>query len=90
MTDVFLEEFAKVAEEKLSPDSLDTVLEPFLTAVKTAEEDRYREHIVERIFRHLLRQRDPGIKLEDEELEDSEEEDECDNEEFDDAMEEGR
>ena len=38
VTDVFLEEFAKVAEEKLSPDSLDTVLEPFLTAVKTAEE----------------------------------------------------
>merc|ERR1719500_2209720 len=86
VTDVFLEELAKVAQEKLSPDSLDTVLEPFLTAVKTAEEDRYREHIVERIFRHLLRQSDPGIKWQDEEFEDSDEE-ECDDEEVDDAME---
>ena len=45
---------------------------------------------MERIFRHLLRQRDPGIKWQDEEFEDSVGEDECDNEEFDDAMEEGR
>ena len=83
VTDVFLEELAKVAEEKLSPDSLDTVLEPFLTAIKTAEEDRYREHIVERIFRHLLRQSDPGIKWQDEEFEES---DDCDDEDVDDAM----
>ena len=60
VTDVFLEELAKVAQEKLDTDILEMFLEPFLQAVKLSQEDRYRDHVVERIFKHLLRQSDPG------------------------------
>ena len=80
VTDVFLEELAKAAEEKLSTDNLEIILEPFLKAVKTSDEARYRDHVVERIFRHLLRQSDPGIKWQDEEFAGEDEEDEEDDE----------
>merc|ERR1712241_227660 len=79
VTDVFLEELAKAAEEKLSTDNLEIILEPFLKAVKTSDEARYRDHVVERIFRHLLRQSDPGIKWQDEEFAGEDEEDEEDD-----------
>merc|ERR1712241_813667 len=79
VTDVFLEELAKAAEEKLSTDNLEIILEPFLKAVKTSDEARYRDHAVERIFRHLLRQGDPGIKWQDEEFAGEDEEDEEDD-----------
>ena len=76
VTDVFLEELAKVANEHLATDKLELILKPFLLAVKTCDEDRYRKHVVERIFKHLLRQSDPGIKWQDEEFEDDEEDEE--------------
>merc|ERR1719422_1138774 len=76
VTDVFLEELAKVANEQLASEKLELILKPFLVAVKTCDEDRYRKHVVERIFKHLLRQSDPGIKWQDEEFEDDEEDEE--------------
>merc|ERR1712241_766986 len=89
VTDVFLEELAKAAEEKLSTDNLEIILEPFLKAVKTSDEARYRDHVVERIFRHLLRQSDPGIKWQDEEFAGEDEEDADDDDELDNEKMEG-
>ena len=63
VTDVYLEELAKVAQDKLSTDVLEMIIDPFLEAIKVSQEDRFRNHVVERIFKHLLRQSDPGIYI---------------------------
>ena len=80
-TDVFLEELAKVAGQNLSTDILDIFLLPFITVVRQCDEKRLRDHVVERIFNHLLRQSDPGIKWQNEEFEQEDEEEEELNEE---------
>ena len=77
-TDVFLEELAKVAKEKLATDMLELFLDPFLEAIKTCDEDRYRDHVVERVFKHLLRQSDPGLRWQDGDDEDDDEEEQKD------------
>jgi len=61
-TDVFLEELAKVGGEKLDPQILEILLDPYVELVRTGEEHRFRDHVVERIFNHLMRQSDPGIE----------------------------
>ena len=63
-TDIFLEELAKVGGENLEQKVLDIFVEPFLHALDGTVEERLRKHIVERIFKHLLRQSDPGIEWE--------------------------
>merc|ERR1719158_1186052 len=63
-TDIFLEELAKVGGEKLEQRILAKFVEPFLQALDGTVEERLRKHIVERIFKHLLRQSDPGIEWE--------------------------
>jgi len=60
-TDVFLEEIAKVGGEKLDPVVLEMFLEPYVEVVSTGDDARFRDHVVERIFNHLMRQSDPGI-----------------------------
>ena len=45
VTDVFLEELAKVANEHLATDKLELILKPFLLAVKTCDEDRTTNNI---------------------------------------------
>jgi len=60
-TDVFLEELAKVGGENLDPDVLEMFLEPYVEVVRVGNEVRFRDHVVERIFNHLMRQSDPGI-----------------------------
>merc|ERR1711915_1035501 len=66
-TDIFLEELAKVGGESFDSKILNLFLEPFILAVKDGQDDRYRDHIVERIFNHLIRQSDAGIKWQMEE-----------------------
>ena len=90
-TDVFLEELAKVAGQNLKTELLDILLTPFVDVVQQCEEERLREHVVERIFKHLIRQSDPGIKWQDEEFEqDSGNEEDVDEEDgSDDDEEEG-
>lgn len=78
-TDVFLEEIAKVGGEKLDPEVLEMFLEPYVEVVKAGADARFRDHVVERIFNHLIRQSDPGINWQMEE----------DGEEFEEEMEEG-
>jgi len=78
-TDVFLEEIAKVGGEKLDPEVLEMFLEPYVEVVKAGDDARFRDHVVERIFNHLMRQSDPGIQWQMEE----------DGEEFEEEMEEG-
>jgi len=77
-TDVFLEEIAKVGGENLSPVVLEMFLEPYVEVVRAGEDARFRDHVVERIFNHLIRQSDPGIQWQmeedGEELQESEEE----------------
>jgi len=75
VTDVYLEELAKVAHDKLNTDILEMIIDPFFEAIKNSQEDRFRDHVVERIFKHLLRQSDPGIKWQDEEFESGDEDD---------------
>jgi len=79
-TDVFLEEIAKVGGENLSPVVLEMFLEPYVEVVRAGEDARFRDHVVERIFNHLIRQSDPGIQWQmeedGEELEESDEEEE--------------
>jgi len=70
--DVFLEELAKVAGQNLETKLLDIFLGPFIEIVRQSDEARLRDHVGERIFRHLLRQSDPGIKWQNEEFEDDE------------------
>ena len=60
VTDVYLEELAKVAHDQLNTDILEMIIDPFFEAIKNSQEDRFRDHVVERIFKHLLRQSDPG------------------------------
>jgi len=87
-TDVFLEEIAKAGGEDLSSDVLEMFLEPYIEVVRAGEDARFRDHVVERIFNHLIRQSDPGIQwqMEEDGLEESmeegmsEEEEESDNE----------
>merc|ERR1712029_1154330 len=75
VTDVYLEELAKVAHDKLNRDILEMIIDPFFEAIKNSQEDRFRDHVVERIFKHLLRQSDPGIKWQDAEFESGDEDD---------------
>merc|ERR1719334_545639 len=63
-TDVFLEELAKVGGESLEERVLELFIQPYLDLLVTKGEERFRNHVVERIFKHLLRQSDPGIDWE--------------------------
>jgi len=84
-TDVFLEEIAKVGGEKLSPAVLEMFLDPYVEVVRAGEDARFRDHVVERIFNHLIRQSDPGIQWQmeedGEEMEESMDEEEEEGEE---------
>ena len=60
-TDVFLEELAKVGGEQLDPEVLEMFLDPYVEVVRVGDDARFRDHVVERIFNHLMRQSDPGI-----------------------------
>ena len=67
-TDVFLEELAKVAGQNLNTGLLQIILGPFIEVLRNCAETRLTDHVVERIFKHLLRQSDPGIDWQNEEL----------------------
>jgi len=64
VTDLFLEELAKVGGEDLEEDVILCYLQPFLQIVQKRKEPRLRSHVVERVFHYLLRQSDPGIEWE--------------------------
>merc|ERR1719350_978793 len=66
-TDVFLEEVAKVGGEDLPAKVVGKLVQPWVELVATATDLRLIEHTEERIFNHLLRQSDPGIKYQMEE-----------------------
>merc|ERR1712037_595888 len=75
-TDVFLEEVAKVGGEGLPAKVVGKLVQPWVELVATSTDLRLIEHTEERIFNHLLRQSDPGIKyqMEEDGLEEEEEE----------------
>jgi len=75
-TDVFLEEVAKVGGEDLPAKVVGKLVQPWVELVATSTDLRLIEHTEERIFNHLLRQSDPGIKyqMEEDGLEEEEEE----------------
>jgi len=75
-TDVFLEEVAKVGGEDLPSKVVGKLVQPWVELVATSTDLRLIEHTEERIFNHLLRQSDPGIKYQMEEDGLEEEEDE--------------
>merc|ERR1719430_1946529 len=66
-TDVFLEEVAKVGGEDLPAKVVGKLVQPWVELVATSTDLRLIEHTEERIFNHLLRQSDPGIKYQMEE-----------------------
>merc|ERR1719209_1569155 len=66
-TDVFLEEVAKVGGEDLPAKVVGKLVQPWVELVATSVDSRLIEHTEERIFNHLLRQSDPGIKYQMEE-----------------------
>ena len=66
-TDVFLEEVAKVGGESLPAKVVGKLVQPWVELVATSTDLRLIEHSEERIFNHLLRQSDPGIKYQMEE-----------------------
>merc|ERR1719350_2754516 len=66
-TDVFLEEVAKVGGEGLPAKVVGKLVQPWVELVATSTDLRLIEHTEERIFNHLLRQSDPGIKYQMEE-----------------------
>merc|ERR1719350_1421657 len=66
-TDVFLEEVAKVGGEDLPAKVVGRLVQPWVELVATSVDSRLIEHTEERIFNHLLRQSDPGIKYQMEE-----------------------
>merc|ERR1712037_451598 len=74
-TDVFLEEVAKVGGEGLPAKVVGKLVQPWVELVATSTDLRLIEHTEERIFNHLLRQSDPGIKyqMEEDGLEEEEE-----------------
>merc|ERR1719458_2440569 len=75
-TDVFLEEVAKVGGEDLPSKVVGKLVQPWVELVATSTDLRLIEHTEERIFNHLLRQSDPGIKyqMEEDGLEEEDEE----------------
>merc|ERR1719400_905339 len=75
-TDVFLEEVAKVGGESLPAKVVGKLVQPWVELVATSTDLRLIEHSEERIFNHLLRQSDPGIKyqMEEDGLEEEDEE----------------
>jgi len=75
-TDVFLEEVAKVGGEDLPAKVVGKLVQPWVDLVATSTDLRLIVHTEERIFNHLLRQSDPGIKyqMEEDGLEEEEEE----------------
>jgi hypothetical protein len=90
VTDVFLEELAKVGGEDLPHETVMVWIDPFIRVLKEGKEQRMRDQVEERIFRHLMRQTDEGIAYEEEddfETDDEEEGDE-DGKESDGEMEE--
>merc|ERR1719180_339585 len=66
-TDVFLEEVAKVGGEDLPAKVVGKLVQPWVELVATSTDSRLIQHTEERIFNHLLRQSDPGIKYQMEE-----------------------
>lgn len=62
--DIFLEELAKVGGVKLPQEVLETFLEPYYQLLSTNREPRLKEHVIQRIFNHLIRQSDAGIAWE--------------------------
>merc|ERR1719430_1481683 len=75
-TDVFLEEVAKVGGEDLPAKVVGKLVQPWVDLVATSTDLRLIVHTEERIFNHLLRQSDPGIKyqMEEDGFEEEEEE----------------
>merc|ERR1719234_1085276 len=75
-TDVFLEEVAKVGGEDLPAKVVGKLVQPWVELVANSTDSRLIQHTEERIFNHLLRQSDPGIKyqMEEDGMEEEEEE----------------
>merc|ERR1719430_2450184 len=61
-TDIFLEELAKVGGEGLGEEVVEALVQPWVDLVATTSDARLRQHAEERIFNHLVRQSDPGIR----------------------------
>ena len=81
LTDVILEELAKVGGSTLAPGVVEVVVGPWVELVAGSNDTRLREHAEERIFNHLLRQSDPGIDYQMEEDGMGEEDEEGEEEE---------
>eukprot|EP00088_Acartia_fossae_P035340 TRINITY_DN363_c0_g2_i11.p1 TRINITY_DN363_c0_g2~~TRINITY_DN363_c0_g2_i11.p1 ORF type:complete len:871 (-),score=354.25 TRINITY_DN363_c0_g2_i11:199-2757(-) len=64
ISDLFLEELAKIGGEELPYSTIDIYLGPFYKVIAESRDIRLREHIRERVFNYLLRQSDCGIEWE--------------------------
>ncbi len=74
VTDVYLEELAKVGGESLPAETVLACVKPFAAELAASREERLRAQIEERVFKHLMRQTDLGIAYEEMEEESEEEE----------------
>ncbi|XP_063585849.1 ribosomal RNA processing protein 1 homolog A-like [Penaeus indicus] len=76
LSDIILEELAKIGREDIKNKALLEILKPFLKVLALTKDKRYFERVSERIIRQLMRQSDEGIEYEASDDEDADEDSE--------------
>ncbi|XP_043215038.1 ribosomal RNA processing protein 1 homolog A-like [Amphibalanus amphitrite] len=61
LVEIFLEEVAKVAGDRLTEDDMEQLLAPFVQVLKVTKQSALRGTITDSVFYHLMRQSDVGI-----------------------------
>ncbi|XP_037776093.1 ribosomal RNA processing protein 1 homolog A-like isoform X2 [Penaeus monodon] len=76
LSDIILEELAKIGREDIKNKALLEFLKPFIKVLALTKDKRYFERVSERIIRQLMRQSDEGIEYEASDDEDADEDSE--------------
>lgn len=76
LSDIILEELAKIGREDIRNKALLEILKPFLKVLALTKDKRYFERVSERIIRQLMRQSDEGIEYEASDNEDADDDSE--------------
>ncbi|EFN72366.1 Ribosomal RNA processing protein 1-like protein [Camponotus floridanus] len=61
MTEIYLEELAKVSNGNISESVVHEFIKPFIIYLMTTDDERQMKHIMQHIFRYLINQSDIGL-----------------------------
>ncbi|XP_058806264.1 ribosomal RNA processing protein 1 homolog [Phymastichus coffea] len=61
ITDLYMEELAKISEGNISPDMVTELIRPFVIHLVSMDDQRQMKHVIKNIFRYLILQSDVGM-----------------------------